>query len=411
LHKRNNRKCNLNFNFREDHKKLSGGKYELNIKNTSNSYQLSGCRYRMDIVFVVDNRVGVRTSMGRGIELGAAEEAAVGGAVRLIARYINATRKHPWLPTPLSVLIAASPHTTRALVLGQRNMKDLADALVPRFSVGHSGLWPYLIHALSSLGELKMRRSALVIVLAGDAALGGSLAGSSNALVRAVSPGTILRLLCPVVTAAPFDTEVGIETENVTDARRMLQETGLTSSVHCFPNTSLHFDEQLRSILDQFATPIRASLELPRVPQVKLSNLELELSSRSLATQDHLHEGLYRPIVIHLAKRAPFDPLLLAGDALIVRPAPLTDSKLRDANELTFRALHKTLIARDRLLILRTPLRQTCYQFWALVPGNSLVGVGHMALLRLLDNENLLRAIIMGDNAFVDVEDLFGVYA
>lgn len=162
-----------------------------------------------------------------------------------------------------------------------------------------------------------------------------------------------------------------------------------------FPNTGMHFEDELRYLIEIFSTRMVAAIHIPACGGSKLADLKVELSAYSKSSEDSLHPGLATPSLHSIASRNAVDPLHLKGQAIVVRAL----STANKVNEKVFRALAKHLASQNVMLILKVPYKRIHSQYWALIPpaeesGEREAAAAHMVLLRLVEKEDVLRPIL-----------------
>ena len=81
-----------------------------------------------NVVLVLDNRVVPCMSF----EMEAAMSSFASFGATFITSFLRTASKHDWIPTPSSIVVAASPQACRLVQL-PKSIQDLRDILTPRF--------------------------------------------------------------------------------------------------------------------------------------------------------------------------------------------------------------------------------------------------------------------------------------
>ena len=254
----------------------------------------------------------------------------------------------------------------------------------------------------SMLRRKSSKQRTIVVVLTNDASLGREtdLESGVEAFLRAL-PSDLqkamkIRFLCSLTTSLQLSSSSYEETSVVAMTRRLLYSCSQVES-RFFSNIGLQFEEELRSLLESFCRTVYASIQLPKYGMGRLANLELELSSFTLSSEDSIHEGLQSPSVYCLASTDQVDPLLIVGKGLKVAPSTrLPDGPAHCSNVATFKALITVLAAYESMLVVRTTNNKG-WQYYGMIPPPKNHG-GHMAMVQLATREDILR---MGEDAFV----------
>jgi Ku70/Ku80 beta-barrel domain len=270
-----------------------------------------------------------------------------------------------------------------------------------------------LSHAIISISEQIKKRpkvgSLVVVVLTNDLMLStypsqdmhlhvNQFVTKVTALSQQLKALKVV-LICPIISTMPslfsYSCEDSIQIQNI---RRCLYATSLVE-LRPFSNTGLHFEDELRHIIEGFASKISCAFQLPSIGMSKLSDLEVDLVSYSKSAEDCIHEGLSHPTLHSVASRNSVDPLYLLGQSLIVLPSSTV--KAADSNAAVFRALSSVLATQDLMLIVKVPYQISCAQYWALIPPSNkdMSRLSHMVMVRLMEKEDVLRQQFYDDSA------------
>jgi hypothetical protein len=309
---------------------------------------------------------------------------------------------YPSVRSPVAVIIASSPVTTRIIQLpSQRDSHELRDLLAARFDARNT--WSgFLVHAMSSIQDVLKRnpyiQTLLIIIQTNDLSLLSEEdidAGVKRFLKTTTSFGSIklnIRFLCPTISTLPNSLPVFEESILMDTLRNVFHDTSIIEPVKVFPNSGMYYEDELRGIYECLSTRVHCHLVLPQIGMCKLADLELDIRPFSRSAEEAMHQGLSKPLFYGLMNRLEVDPLHIKGNGLVARPYLLGNSHAVNAS--VFYSLNAVLGDENALLILKVPYRETASQYWALVPSAvSDLSKQHMALIQLVHKEEVLRTI------------------
>ena len=240
------------------------------------------------------------------------------------------------------------------------------------------------------------KQKTMVVILTNDASLGREcdLETGIRTFLRVFPPdlkdSIEIRFLCPITTSLNLPNSFFEDSSTITIVRRQLHpESNFT--MRFFSNIGIHYEEELRSLFEAFSRTIFSSMPIPKIGTSKLANLELELSSLTLSSEDSIHEGLRNLSLYCLASSDQVNPLVLMGRGLMVRPSSaLAEGPSRGSNEASFRALANYLANHQIMLVVRAGYNGG-FQYYGIVPP-PMHFEGHMALVQLASREDILRS-------------------
>lgn len=240
------------------------------------------------------------------------------------------------------------------------------------------------------------KQKTLVVILTNNASLGreNDLEAGIRTFLRTL-PSDLersiqIRFLCSITTTLHISNSYFEDSSTIAMVRRLLYPcSNLTLRFFC--NIGIHYEEELRSLFEAFSRTIFASMPLPKIGMSRLANLELELSSLTLSSEDSIHEGLKRICLYCLASSDQVNPLVLMGRGLMAKPSSaLSQGPSRVSNDATFWALSNYLASNQMMLVVRAGYNGG-FQYYGLVPP-PLHFEGHMALVQLATREDILRS-------------------
>ena len=244
------------------------------------------------------------------------------------------------------------------------------------------------------------------MVLTNDASLGreNDLETGIRTFLRTFQPdlqhSLQIRFLCSITTSLHVSNTYFENNLTTAMVSRHLH-TCSNLVLRLFTNTGIHYEDELRTLYEVFSRTVFASISLPKIGMSRLANLELELTSLTLSSEDSIHEGLRHISLYCLANSDQVNPLVLMGRGLMVKPSSaLSEGPLRVSNDATFRALADYLASNQTMLVVRTDFKGG-FQYYGMVPP-PVHFEGHMALVQLAAREDILRS---EEEAFVSCKD------
>ena len=295
-------------------------------------------------VFIVDNRQA--SFRIQSFESEAAFASYHHNMETLIARYICISSKHSCLSTPLCIGFAQSPDRVQLLSLKNYNLKQIHNLLDPKFTCIGDATIPQLtwgrffVDGIIKIGELIRRQilngtssTFIIFLFSTDAHLLGNGTTSiddgvkdffraCNSLSK-LSAKIVIRVICTVLTHLQSDL---YNNSNFALMHTTAREFASPFTFHQLLNTSIHFGEEIRTMMRLCCPSLFIKIEFPFHDNIQCS-LHLELFPSTILSADYIQRGLPNPELYSLVQRNRIDPVCLNGYCLIVKCPTYENSK------------------------------------------------------------------------------------
>ena len=255
---------------------------------------------------------------------------------------------HCWIDELTGLILPNSPDKAKCYLPNHFTIANLPNLLEVKYSSGLSSTWSfYMSDALNQIStviqrNLKKKSKCSIVILSHDKAIlegNNELKDDSQFLcdfremcknMKEISFN--LKVICTILNPPRglgglgyFPNESSVKStrgllRNLQSSFGPAVASPSTAELITLPCSSLHFDEQLRSIVTAASTTIRSSLSFPCVRGLSCT-LGMDLYPTTLESADTMHSGLSVCEMFSLASQSDFAACSILGQGILVHPS------------------------------------------------------------------------------------------